>query len=513
MQKILIIIILLSSNSVLVLGLCPARCECDDEKLVVMCKAAHLDVVPITLNPELKELHLKSNQIKSIMSSFTVYHNLEYLDISENSIVSVGRKNFAMQRKLRVLLIGSNHISEVNNHSFHGLSSLQILHLNNNFIKKLPSRIFSGLNKLEKLDLSRNTISSITQETFAGLINLKTLLLRDNKLTAIPSESFAHLPNLVKLDLGINLLIEIPEFAFSSLASLEDLSIDICSVTSIQNNAFKHLDHLKSLKLQDNDLEKIPQEAIETLKNLEELILSNNKIKKVDSFALRGLKRLKIFAISNTDQLQTIDKNAFSENHFLQKLLIEFNKNLKNLDPGIFDSQSNSLKYISLRGNQFSHLHSHLVYWEQLEYLDIRENPFHCNCSILWLWKLLNRSNFTTREEVFCYSPPNLSGLPLLFLPSSDIECYETKNSQLITGTVIFFMIICCVSCIFMAIIFRNKLTWFINKKNYDTSLFPSYTDDLSYEKGRIIDSHVICTPSTTIMIHHPIKVAPISQV
>ena len=43
---------------------CPHLCHCDDLRMVVTCPAeSKLDVIPITLNPNLKELHLKGNII------------------------------------------------------------------------------------------------------------------------------------------------------------------------------------------------------------------------------------------------------------------------------------------------------------------------------------------------------------------------------------------------------------------------------------------------------------------
>lgn len=498
----------------LLTALCPMRCNCNDERLVAFCNNSFLDVVPITLNPELKELYLSNNQIKSIFSSFTVYRDLEFLDMSQNSMTTLGKKNFAAQRHLRVMLIGRNLISEINNLTFYGLSSLQLLHLNDNMLEELPHRVFAGLNKLEKLDLSRNGISSIYEEAFSGLINLKSLLLRDNKLKRIPTQSFSHLPNLVKLDLGINSFAEIPEFAFSSLTSLQDLSLDSCSVASIPETAFEHLDHLRLLQIQDNHLRRIPTEAMENLKNLEELIISKNKMKIIEAFAFRGMTNLKILVISSVSQLEFIDRDALLENPYLKKIILEFNEKLRHLSLGTFDVHSGNLKYLSLRGNQIETLHPRLFQWEQLEYFDIRENPLNCNCSLVWLWKYLKKSNFTTKDyldHVQCAEPSNLIGHSLLSIPSSELGCYESRSPQLITGSVII-AVICAICCIFIAITCRARFAFFINKKKYDPALYPTLADDLTYEKGRIIDNQVMCSPTTAIMIKPPIKIAPITE-
>lgn len=44
---------------------CPFKCQCDDRKMKVVCESeAHLDIIPITLNPGIKEIHLRGNQIR-----------------------------------------------------------------------------------------------------------------------------------------------------------------------------------------------------------------------------------------------------------------------------------------------------------------------------------------------------------------------------------------------------------------------------------------------------------------
>src|ERR1700744_6023386 len=102
-MKIWILIVCLSFQCFisLVYALCPMRCNCSDERLTVFCNNSLLDVVPITLNPELKELYLSHNEIKSIFSSVTVYRDLQVLDLTHNSMTSLGKKNFGLQSHLR----------------------------------------------------------------------------------------------------------------------------------------------------------------------------------------------------------------------------------------------------------------------------------------------------------------------------------------------------------------------------------------------------------------------------
>ena len=499
----------------LVTALCPVRCNCNDDRLVVLCNNSALDLVPITLNPELKELYLSNNQIKSIFSSFAVYRDLELLDMTHNSITSLGKKNFELQKSLKVMLIGHNLISEINNITFHGLSTLVVLKINDNVLEELPRRVFQGLNRLETLDLSSNAIHSISSESFSGLINLRSLVLRDNKLSGVPTQSMSHLPNLIKLDVGLNTFREIPEFAFSSLTSLEELLLDSCALQSVPAMAFQHLTNLRRLHLQDNSLRDIPTEALERVKNVEELILSKNRIESIRAFAFRGMTNLKRLDVSSIRQLRWLDRDALVENARLDKLVMEFNENLRHLLIGTFDANSANLKYVSLRGNAIETLHPRLMQWQRLQYFDIRQNPLHCNCSLVWLWKYLKQSNFSGQlysQSVVCAAPPNLMAHPLLTIPVSELGCYESKNPELITGTIVVVVIICSICCIFLAITCRNRLAFFINKKKYDPALYPALADDLNYEKGRIMDNQIMCSPTTAIIIKPPYRIAPITE-
>ena len=50
---------------------CPFLCQCDDTKRKVVCSPkANLDIIPITLNPAIKEIHLRGNQIRYVTGIF-----------------------------------------------------------------------------------------------------------------------------------------------------------------------------------------------------------------------------------------------------------------------------------------------------------------------------------------------------------------------------------------------------------------------------------------------------------
>ncbi|GIX91296.1 slit 1 protein [Caerostris extrusa] len=427
-------------------GICPSRCVCNDEILRVICDSANLDVVPITLNPELRELRLSSNHIKALRSSLMVYRNLEFLDLSRNQLSILDKENFVALKQLRVLMVNSNMVSSIQNDTFKSLSKLRILHMNENYLQSLPPKGFHYLENLELLDLCQNSISDIDHEAFFGLKSLKTLLLRDNKITNIPTTPFQYVSKLFKLDLGLNSFERIPENSFSALNDLEELSLDGCGIKAMQYGALKWLNSLLILRIQDNELTEVPTKAFFDVIRLEEIHIGQNKFQ----------TRLKRVHSSDNPNLKTIT--------------INHNKELKRIQDGAFDNLPN-VQHVSLRGNSFETLHYNLLAWDELQFLDVRDNPFICNCSLHWLWKQLSTKNITIVDgqtdttQVICVGPTSLKDRILGNLHFDDLDCYSYEyRRQLIiglgsaAGAVVLIMII-------LGIIFRDKLADLLKSK------------------------------------------------
>ncbi|GFS61726.1 slit 1 protein [Trichonephila inaurata madagascariensis] len=475
-------------------GLCPARCECNDEILRVLCDSANLDVVPITLNPELRELRLSNNHIKAIRTSFSVYRNLEFLDVSHNQLPILDKDNFVDLKELKVLLVNSNMISLLQNDTFRGLLSLKVLHLNENYLQALPAKCFVQLENLELLDLCQNSISSIDQEAFFGLKNLKTLLLRDNKLTHIPSTPFQYISKLFKLDLGLNSFENIPENSFSALNDLEELSLDGCGVKVIMYGAFKWLNSLLILRIHDNELWEVPTKALFDVIRLEELHIGQNKFQSLKAKSFQRLKFLRTIEINGCPNLSEIEKGAFSDNSNLKTIVINHNKELKHIQDGAFDNLPN-VQHASFRGNSFETLQYGLLPWDELQFLDVRDNPFVCNCSLVWLWKLLMTKNFSSFEgqadttQVICVNPPGLKDRALGNLPHDDLDCYSLESRRqliigLVSGGALFLAVI-----ILLGFRYREKLAGVLKTKWGRGRKEPQYQKTSAEEESTILQA------------------------
>ncbi|GIX81771.1 hypothetical protein CEXT_755461 [Caerostris extrusa] len=416
-------------------ALCPFRCLCNEDTLTVWCDGAALDVVPITLNPNLQELHLNGNKIKNIASSFDVYQNLRYLDMSQNILAVLKNANFRDQKNLRILHLNSNKIASIKEKAFIGLSALKVLRLDGNTITDLPDEIFEPLYSLETLDLSRNSISTLSSSTFSGLINLNELLLRDNRLTRVPSESFQNIKALRSLDMGVNYIHVVPKNSFHHLSYLQVLSLDGCGIHIIENGAFLGLENIVSLFLQDNELKHVPIEVLLDIPHLQELHVGKNKIQKLGPNDFRGLRSLKTISVNGEDTLERVENGTFSENLQLERIILSHNKILSHIESGAFRGLDN-LRTLSLRGNHFTTLPEDMLAWDKLDVFDVRDNPFACNCSLLWLLHLLKRDNFSSYGEdvtrVRCKSPPDVSDQLLTDIGPEDLDCENHALKQVL---------------------------------------------------------------------------------
>uniref|UniRef100_T1JZG3 LRRCT domain-containing protein n=2 Tax=Tetranychus urticae TaxID=32264 RepID=T1JZG3_TETUR len=506
------------------------RCTCLEEKLSVNCKESSLDVVPITLNPGIRELFLSNNLIKSISSSFSFYTHLSILDLSSNQISSLHKKNFQHQRNLQLLILSGNRLTHLTNESFTGLDSLRSLNLAENSLTTLTSRTFTGLTKLEKLDLSRNTINEISDEAFYGLNSLKWLSLRSNQLTSVPSIALYLVPSLSLLDLGHNSLTSLVDNGFASLARLTDLRLDLCSISSIATSFAHGMVNLKRLHLDGNELETIESHFFNDITSLEELFIGANKFTTIKDYTFHSLGNSLIsLDIRNARELINFHPNALHGLTKLTRLTIEYCPKLTSLPSQLFKDSQGSMRELRIRSNGLTSLpNSLLTHWTQLTVFDVRDNHWNCNCSILWLWKYLRKVNgnsFTNRNtnnnnnlsslptesitfsDLICFSPQPLSGKRLTSLsPDDDIDCSNPNSTSTLIVVSLIVGLIMIITIALMVLWCRTRLPLILLRHKKFTN---NLTEEFVYEKGRFIENQVMFPPSSSPYHPHPLHHQP----
>jgi len=405
---------------------CPNGCSCNENTLVVTCEEANLDVIPITLNPSIRELRLRSNRIETVNAAvFQFYIELRRIDLAHNNLVSIDESAFEHQRSLHELILNNNKISTVDHGSFAGLTNLTVLNLRGNLIVNLTRGMFKNMPRLQKLDLGNNRLSNIDPAAFQDLRSLSELYLDDNALRSIPSTALAPLSSLAELKLGLNLFVTLPDGAFERLVRLTALDLSGAGLSNVTEGAFRGLDGLRTLNLNNNKFNAIPTRQLVGLARLENLDIGSNNISVVPAGAFAGLSLLRSLKISGS-VLEIVDPDAFRENLSLETLEISSNKRLATLPSGLLTGLPR-LRHLSLRDNSLTDIPQDLAPWSELRTINLAENPLHCVCSLRWLRDVLVRKNETT---ALCASPLEVRDRALHEVPPDALGCTRHDTGQ-----------------------------------------------------------------------------------
>ncbi|XP_074593461.1 uncharacterized protein LOC141849150 [Brevipalpus obovatus] len=177
---------------------------------------------------------------------------------------------------------------------------------------------------------------------------------------------------------------------------LTEISLENCSMNHIESNSFNGIERLTILKLSSNHFQQVPGEALHQFLHLQHLQMGSNPFTEINSTALSSLTRLKTLNISHCPLLKTIHPEAFSGLVDLKRIQMSSNFQLRHLDGKLFDSLVN-LRELVLAHNSLKTLDPSMAkIGDQLEVLDVRGNPFTCNCSVQWIRKLFIRLRNST---------------------------------------------------------------------------------------------------------------------
>ncbi|KAH8233393.1 hypothetical protein KR026_007714 [Drosophila bipectinata] len=369
---------------------CPSKCQClgGEANSRALCVDAALEDVPIQLNPETKYINLTLNRIRNLAYSLPFYVKLEILDLSQNIIETLGSKNFEYQSELRTLNLSRNLVSSLHKHAFKGLTNLLLLDLSFNRIETVHPTALSDLAALVELDLTNNNIVSLEDNCFKGMGTLEVLVFRNNRLLDVPATNLWHLHALKSLDMSDNLVEFVRNDSFEGLKELLALSLRGNVMSELDVSAFEGLISLKHLDLADNNLTMVPTQQLSKLSNLTYLNLGGNRFSQLPAVAFLNLFHLRELHLSRLDYLQRIDSRAFVDNTHLQTLHLNNNPQLSDIPMRLFQGNPNILE-VYMQSNSLQTLYSAQFPVDQLQKLYLGDNPLQCNCSLLWLWRLV----------------------------------------------------------------------------------------------------------------------------
>ncbi|XP_078464588.1 leucine-rich repeat transmembrane protein FLRT3-like [Lampetra fluviatilis] len=281
---------------------------------------------------------------------------------------------------VEVLYLYDNQLEEF---PAHLPPNLRELHLQENNIEVVPGVVLERTPFLEKLHLNDNSVSSagIEPATFHGTPRLKLLFLSRNHLSSVPR----GLPRgLEELRLDDNRISRIPDRIFGQLTYLSRLALDgnILGDASISASSFSGLPSLTELSLARNVLTTVPTHL--PMLGLQKLILQDNQISRLPPGVFYGLK-----------QLQRIDLSG---------------NGLRSLSQGSFNGL------------------------ESLSHLSACNNPWHCDCGLIWLRNWLRSRPNVNARGLTCQTPERFKGTLIRDFGLKEISCIGISKGMAPAG-------------------------------------------------------------------------------
>ena len=324
---------------------CQSLCLCSDsESATIICTGVDLNAVPRGV-PE----------------------NITSLDVSHNNISILQQDDFRDMQSLKVLHLDHNHIRELQPGIFSNLSSLTTLSLINNALTALEADVFSGLSLLH-LNINDNYhLTKLSADTFAGA-SVETLSLDRCAITAIAETLFMPLQDSLKYLHWSHSYeaLALPMAVFDGL-QIDSLRL---SANSISDPTFLAATYARHIDLSENQMSAFNLSAYSGLAFTQSLKLTSNLIS-----ALHAGIPARPLAMVDLD---------ISDNH------------LDELDKDIFLALPN-ITILDVSSNDIMRLSPELQSaFSRLSYLNLRNNPLICDCTINWylLWDQIHNEVF-----------------------------------------------------------------------------------------------------------------------
>ncbi|XP_017777062.1 PREDICTED: leucine-rich alpha-2-glycoprotein-like [Nicrophorus vespilloides] len=340
------------------------------------------------------------NEFDTLPNIKEMPEHFDELDVSQNNIKLLTKGSFA-SATLKVLIANHNEITEVSMEFLKRIPNLKHLDLSHNHLKKLDAKVFQAATSLHHLDLSFNKLSTLQDGLFKPVKTLQFLDLSYNNVGS-------YLMNLKDLhDPKLGITKDLPNLKLNRL-NITDLPTDFFTNSS-----------LIYLSLDDNRLKEIPKLPY----TIQYLDLSGNLFTTLNVKHL-NYHKLKKLRLTRLPLLEKIEKYAFYNLQDLEFLYIENCPRLMDFNDMAFgalvDHEGLKLKSISLAGNALNRLNTTYYHlFNDLERVDLSNNPWICDCDILW-FKLI-KNKLMNKNSVRCALPSKLRNSSILTLTERDL--------------------------------------------------------------------------------------------
>jgi Leucine-rich repeat (LRR) protein len=215
--------------------------RCDDLDVTkVFFTSSSIYYIPselFTVFQNIDYLELKTQHVKEIRSgTFNDAKSLRSLQLHSNKITKLMAYNLRADN-LKELYIQNNQIEKIDENAFMGSTALEIVHLCGNKLKGIPEKLFKNLFKLKNLSFNYNQIEFLPPNLFSNNYYLETLHLRVNRFKTISHKMFSHLINIRNLYLNGNICIDkiYTTDAFAVMGTIENNLVN-CTIGTVETS-------------------------------------------------------------------------------------------------------------------------------------------------------------------------------------------------------------------------------------------------------------------------------------
>lgn len=391
------------------------------------------------------------------------------VDCNQKAISSIPT-GIAFPPGIQTVTFRENRIEELLNSWFTSGSGIHTMDFSRNKIRFVAKNVFLNVKTITKLDLSHNSIWSLSVQTFEGLDNLESLDLSYNQLSNFFPDLFKSCVKLRELTLRYNPMLFLEKGSFQFLPALEVLNLESTGLSGLPPEVFQHNLNLHNVMLGSNAFMNIPLKGLLSAGNLKSLDISENSIQVLQNGSFYGLKELQIISATHMRSLVSIEAGALDGLPNLMELYFMDNPQLSSISENAFStSESNqgkkSLSKLSLKHCALHHLPSNLIRWDELQQLDLSENPWNCDCYLSWIGD--SNINIEFKKTMICADPPERSGTPVAGLGESDFTCHMLSSEAVIGLALLVAFVFVGVAALILCRCYRNKCDRCIGRSAY----------------------------------------------
>ncbi|XP_031765012.2 follicle-stimulating hormone receptor isoform X2 [Galleria mellonella] len=181
-----------------------------------------LTVVPVAVQllPLLEDLSVASNRVETVeVGTLQPCRRLARLELRANPLSNLHHRALEHLPYLTTLDVKGNQLEHVPD--LHDCTELRVLELSDNSVRSLGGGALRGLARLHDLLLARNRLRRVPRDAFVHTPRLQVLNLEENQIEHIDMEAFVPISKLEDLNVGNNVFPWLPASGLQRLLHLK----------------------------------------------------------------------------------------------------------------------------------------------------------------------------------------------------------------------------------------------------------------------------------------------------